>query len=225
MVIGKSSTEDVDDRRIALVAVETDMADWRHDSATDTQVTIFDGVYLLVQIDGSENFFVDPAVIRRPGLLSERQTSGKKSQSDERPRGDPQSRFHLRLLELNNGTGSVMRLSAFSFRVDRSLRVEGAERESEADVVDRIFQPLCCPAPDDDVADIPPGVDVSGVQRRGLTRFPGQYEFPRLDTPALLQEIERPGLFADGDDPGERRRGADIFAVIQKRKGGLVVLA
>ena len=115
------------------------MADWRHDSATDTQVTIFDGVYLLVQIDGSENFFVDPAVIRRPGLLSERQTSGKKSQSDERPRGDPQSRFHLRLLELNKGAGSVVLPSAFSFRMDRSLRVERAEREGEADVVDRIL--------------------------------------------------------------------------------------
>jgi len=139
MVVGEGPLQNVDDRRIALVAVETDMAAWRHDSATDAQVTIFDGVYLLGQIDGSKNFFVDPAVIRRSGLLSERQTSGKKRQSDRRPRSDPESRFHLRLLELNKGAGSVIRPSAFSFRMDRSLRVEGAEREGEADVVDGIL--------------------------------------------------------------------------------------
>jgi hypothetical protein len=72
-------------------------------------------------------------------LLSERQTSGKKGQSDERPRGDPESCFHLRLPELNKGAGSVIRPSAISFRMDRSLRVEGAECKSEADVVDGIL--------------------------------------------------------------------------------------
>jgi hypothetical protein len=36
-------------------------------------------------------------------LLSERQTSGKKGQSDRRPRGDPESRFISVFLSLTKG--------------------------------------------------------------------------------------------------------------------------
>src|SRR6516165_11863404 len=107
--------------------------------------------------------------------------------------------------------------------MDRRVWVEGAERESEAHIVNRILQPMRRPALDDDVADILPGVDVGGVQRGRLTRLPGQYEIPRLDTPALLQEIECPGFLADSDDPGERRHGFGIFAAIKKRRGGAVI--
>jgi hypothetical protein len=60
---------------------------------------------------------------------------------------------------------------------------------------------------DDDIANVLPGVYVGRIERRGLTRFPDQYEIPAsirrrfVRRPALLQEIERLGLLADGDDP------------------------
>jgi len=45
MVVGENPFEDVDDRRIALVTVEPDMAVRRHNRATDPQLTVSDAVY------------------------------------------------------------------------------------------------------------------------------------------------------------------------------------
>src|SRR5260370_42566790 len=64
MVIGENSPEDVNDRRISLVAVEPDMAAWRQDCVTDTQFTIFDAVYLFGQIDSGEHPFLHKLVVR-----------------------------------------------------------------------------------------------------------------------------------------------------------------
>ena len=57
MVIGEDPGEQVDDRGVALMAVQTDMAAWRHDRAAQTQFAIF----------GAKAFGFKVAWIRRSG--------------------------------------------------------------------------------------------------------------------------------------------------------------
>src|SRR6266478_5091351 len=92
MVVGENPAEDVDDRWVALVAVETDMAARSHDRATDPQLTVFDAVYLFGQIDGGEHRFLNPFKVCRHAMLSQRQASDKEGGPGRRPGGNPQSR-------------------------------------------------------------------------------------------------------------------------------------
>jgi hypothetical protein len=80
MVIGENPGEDVDDRRVAPVTVEPNMAAWRHGRATDPQLSVFYAVYFLGQIDGGEHRFFHPFIVRRRRMLTERQASNKESQ-------------------------------------------------------------------------------------------------------------------------------------------------
>jgi hypothetical protein len=60
VVIGQNAGEDVDDRRVALVRVEPDMAARRHGRATDPQLAVVDAVYFFRQIYRGEHRFLDP---------------------------------------------------------------------------------------------------------------------------------------------------------------------
>src|SRR5271169_5694581 len=59
MVIGQNPREQVDDSRIALMAVQTDMAARRHDRTAQTQFAILNAVDLLGEIDGREHLLAD----------------------------------------------------------------------------------------------------------------------------------------------------------------------
>ena len=80
LVIGENPGEDVDDRRVAPVTVEPNMAAWRHGRATDPQLSVFYAVYFLGQIDGGEHRFFHPFIVRGRRMLTERQASNKESQ-------------------------------------------------------------------------------------------------------------------------------------------------
>ena len=79
LVIGENPGEDVDDRRVAPVTVEPNMAGWRHSRATDPQLSVFYAVYFLGQIDGGEHRFFHPFIVRGRRMLTERQASNKES--------------------------------------------------------------------------------------------------------------------------------------------------
>ena len=80
LVIGENPGKDVDDRRVAPVTVEPNMAAWRHSRATDPQLSVFYAVYFLGQIDGGEHRFFHPFIVRGRRMLTERQASNKESQ-------------------------------------------------------------------------------------------------------------------------------------------------
>ena len=65
MVIGQDSGEQVDDSRIALMAVQTDMTAWRHDRTAETQFAILNAVDLIGQIDGGEHVLADQMIVGR----------------------------------------------------------------------------------------------------------------------------------------------------------------
>jgi hypothetical protein len=85
MVVGDNSGEYVNDCRVALVAVETDMAAWGDGRPTEPQFAIFDGVYFLGEIDCGKHRFRDPFIIRWRGMRSDRQAGHKEGHTDERP--------------------------------------------------------------------------------------------------------------------------------------------
>ncbi len=97
MVIGENSPEDVNDRRISLVAVEPDMAAWRQGCVTDAQFTIFDAVYLFGQIDSGEHLLCHKLIVHRGALLSQAHPRRKQREPSERRRRDPKSCFHYHL--------------------------------------------------------------------------------------------------------------------------------
>ena len=80
LVIGENPGEDVDDRRVAPVTVEPNMAAGRHSRATDPQLPVFYAVYFLGQINGGEHRFFHPFIVHRRRMLTERQASNKESQ-------------------------------------------------------------------------------------------------------------------------------------------------
>ena len=92
MVVGEGPLQDVDDRWIILVAMETDMATRLHSRPTDAQLTIFDAFYFFGEIDRGEQRLTDPLVIRGRALLSERKSHAKWGQPDRRPRNDVKGR-------------------------------------------------------------------------------------------------------------------------------------
>src|SRR5260370_1357097 len=94
MVIGENSPEDVNDRRISLVAVKADMAARRHGCATDAQFAIFDAVNLLGQIDGGEHLLLHKFVVRRGSLLPQAHPRRKQHEPGQRRRRDPKRLFH-----------------------------------------------------------------------------------------------------------------------------------
>jgi hypothetical protein len=69
MVIGQDSGEQVDDSRIALMAVQTDMIAWRHDRTAETQFAILNAVDLLGEIDGGEHVLADQVIVGGRGML------------------------------------------------------------------------------------------------------------------------------------------------------------
>ena len=75
VVIGERAAENIHDRRVTLVTVEADMAARRHRRAADPQLAVVDIVYLLSQIDSCEHFLLDPSIVPRRSLLSEREAS------------------------------------------------------------------------------------------------------------------------------------------------------
>lgn len=94
VMVGQDSGEHVDDRRIALMAVQTDMAARLYDGAAETEFAVLDAIDLPGERNAGEHALVDQFVIRRGGLLSQ-----CKSGSDE-PQGDsaecPQTSYSLR---------------------------------------------------------------------------------------------------------------------------------
>jgi hypothetical protein len=81
MMVGENPGKNIDDRRVALMAVEPDMAARRYDGATDPQLTIVDAVDFLGQIDRGKYRLLNPFVIGGRGILSK----GKTGEED----GDP----------------------------------------------------------------------------------------------------------------------------------------
>jgi hypothetical protein len=69
MVVGEDPGEQVDDRGIALMAVQTDMAARRHDRTAQTQFAILNAVDLLDEIDGGEHLLADQVIVGRRGML------------------------------------------------------------------------------------------------------------------------------------------------------------
>src|SRR5947207_15762008 len=98
MVVGEHPTENIDNGGIALMAVQTDMAARRHDSAAEAQLPVRDAVDLRGEIDRGEDLLADRFVIRRRGLLPENKACGQQSRSCTTQREKLTTRPHLCLL-------------------------------------------------------------------------------------------------------------------------------
>ena len=95
------------------------------------------------------------------------------------------------------------------FGVYGRVRMEGMKGEGEALIVDDVFEAVRSATLDDHVSDVASLLDRWRVQRGTLTLLPGDYEIAHFDSTAILQELQGPGLFADGNDPGEGRNALD----------------
>src|SRR5260370_123991 len=84
MVIGQNSGEQVDDGRIASMAVQSDMAARRHDRPAEAQFAICDAVDLLAEIDRGEHVLGDRSAIGWRTLLPQKKASGAKTDRSER---------------------------------------------------------------------------------------------------------------------------------------------
>src|SRR5271156_1134897 len=80
MVIGEDPGEQVDDRGIALMAVQTDMASRQHDRTAQTQFAILNAVDLLGEIDGGEHVLADQVIVGWRRMLPQNEASSKKRQ-------------------------------------------------------------------------------------------------------------------------------------------------
>jgi hypothetical protein len=69
MVIGQNPGEQVDDRRIALMAVEANMAARRYGCPAEPQFAVCDAVDLLGEIDRGEHVLGDRFIIDWRALL------------------------------------------------------------------------------------------------------------------------------------------------------------
>src|SRR5271169_1462683 len=70
MVIGEDAGEQVDNGRITLMTVQTDMAAGRHDRAAETQFAILNTVDFLGEINGGEHLLADQVIVGWRGMLS-----------------------------------------------------------------------------------------------------------------------------------------------------------
>jgi len=104
--------------------------------------------------------------------------------------------------------------------MDRRLRVEGVKCEREAHVINGVLEPASGVALHDHIADILSRVDLRGVERRALTRRPGDHEIAGFQPASALHEIERPRLLAHADDPLERRHPLREHSAVEERALG-----
>jgi hypothetical protein len=70
MVIGEDPGEQVDDRGIALMAVQTDMAARRHDRTAQTPFAILNAVDLLGEVNGGQYVLADQVIVCGRGTRS-----------------------------------------------------------------------------------------------------------------------------------------------------------
>ena len=80
MVVGEDPGEQVDDRGIALMAVQTDMAARRHDRTAQTQFAILNAVDLLDEIDGGEHLLADQVIVGRRDMLPQNEACRQEPQ-------------------------------------------------------------------------------------------------------------------------------------------------
>jgi hypothetical protein len=80
MVIGQDSGEQVDDSRIALMAVQTDMTAWRYDRTAETQFAILSAVDLLGEIDRGEHVLADQVIVGGRRMLAQNEACCRKHQ-------------------------------------------------------------------------------------------------------------------------------------------------
>ena len=71
-MVGQDPGQQVDDRGIALMAMQTDMAAGFDDRAAEAQLAVLHAVDLFGEIDAGEHILADQFIIRRRRLLSQR---------------------------------------------------------------------------------------------------------------------------------------------------------
>src|SRR5271170_8156774 len=69
MMVGEDPGEQVDDRGIALMAVQTDMTAWRDDRTAQTQFAILNAVDLLGEVNGGQYVLADQVIVGGRGTL------------------------------------------------------------------------------------------------------------------------------------------------------------
>src|SRR5271170_4914596 len=80
MVIGQDPREQVDDGRIALMTVQTDVAAWRHDRTAQAQFAILNAVDLLGEVNGGQYVLADQVIVGGRGTLPQNEASSQKRQ-------------------------------------------------------------------------------------------------------------------------------------------------
>jgi len=83
--------------------------------------------------------------------------------------------------------------------MDRGVGMERVKGEREADVMYRVGRPVGPVALHHDIADIAPGADLGGVERRVLPGLPRNDQIAALDTLQALYQLEDFILFASSN--------------------------
>src|SRR5580704_1712727 len=81
MVVGQHTGQQVDDSRIAAMAVHPDMTAGRNHRAAEAQFATLDAVDLIGEVDRGEYVLADQLVVGRRALLSEDKAGTKKCKS------------------------------------------------------------------------------------------------------------------------------------------------
>src|SRR5439155_23484150 len=95
VMVGEDAAQKIDDGRVALMAVQTDMAAGRHDRLAEAQLAVGDRVDLRGEIDRGEDLLADRFIIRRRALLPQNKACRQESPAGAAQRNTMTTRLHL----------------------------------------------------------------------------------------------------------------------------------